>query len=839
MKKQNNEESKKKKEREYNPEDYYYYTDDWLPYKTIENGTIITKDNRCIKAIEVLPISFNTKTEKEKNRIVNDFGAFLRVTSTKVHIKTMNFETEADEIETTVTNRLKNETNRGIIECSHDYLLLTRHLAQLKSSSVKYYIFLEHPKKLTQANYEEVMNELTDTRNTAITYLAEAGNACVFKDDVSDSENKFLYELLYKIFNRNAYKTEGLDKRTVRIMSDTAKVNHLRYGIDQLPPIDISSVISPKGISFEALDHTIVNGLYYDFLVIKKKRYPFKVFAGWTAIISKYAKGVDLDIYAERRPHKATLDSVKRQLNWKAQDVGSTSAAKADDVRDEYDNTHFIKERMRAQEDLYDVCMIITISAPSYAELRKMKKDLVYYLKTEDIYTQDCYARQEEVFKSILPGMWVSPAIWRKGRRNFLTSSLSSTYPFTSNQLADKNGVVIATARNGTLCVYNPFDTTNHNNANILITGEAGMGKTYTTQIIARRLRLMGYKMILILPIKAFEYARGCEAVGGSFIEIKPGSTNCLNIFDIKPIDNIDDRYIDGQSYREESLLAQNISRIKTWISLLMQEDKLDIVEKSRIDTTLTTLYSNFGITDDNSSIYDSNGKLKKVPIISDYVKLIDKVPELSRVREALDIFINGLCKNMNGQTNVDDNNDYTVYDVSGCPQELLPAFMYTAISKGYDTLKENRTTQGLIVLDETWLCMRNETAGNQINEMVKVLRGFGGGAVIATQELGDMLNSPGGYGRAVINNTATKIILKPGEQDAEELAKLLRLTETDVAKLTSQKRGQALLIMNKDKIDINVQASYKEDCDFTTDPNRLKQIANERKMMELSKNNL
>lgn len=100
--------------------------------------------------------------------------------------------------------------------------------------------------------------------------------------------------------------------------------------------------------------------------------------------------------------------------------------------------------------------------------------------------------------------------------------------------------------------------------------------------------------------------------------------------------------------------------------------------------------------------------------------------------------------------------------------------------------------------------------------EIFKVIRGYGGAAISATQDLSDFFSlDDGKYGRAIINNSKNKIILNLEPDEARYVQETLKLTRTEVRAITQFERGEALVSSNNNKIpvvDTRVQDRDRDD---------------------------
>ena len=198
---------------------------------------------------------------------------------------------------------------------------------------------------------------------------------------------------------------------------------------------------------------------------------------------------------------------------------------------------------LEADEDLFNVMIILTISAASVRELKALKTVVVKQLSRNRRYVEEAYANTRDFFLATTPLMEIPRAIFGRNKRNYLTSSLESLYLFTSYEMFDPTGFILgenARNSNSSLVAVNPFNTAVYPNANMAIFGMSGAGKTMSTQIIARAMRVAGQREFFILPMKAHEYLAGCKAIDGSYIQLAPGSKDRINICEIRPESNID-----------------------------------------------------------------------------------------------------------------------------------------------------------------------------------------------------------------------------------------------------------------------------------------------------------
>ena len=304
---------------------------------------------------------------------------------------------------------------------------------------------------------------------------------------------------------------------------------------------------------------------------------------------------------------------------------------------------------------------------------------------------------------------------------------------------------------------------------------------------------------------------------------------------EIRPTLSPEMELIDEADYMEdESLLMQKIQQLMLFFSLLVPD--MTNEEEQILDDALIKTYAEFGITEDNASLYEDigNPKMKRMPVLGDLQRNLLKEPLAKRLAVVLSKFVTGSAQSFNRQTNVDLSNKYIVLDLSELKGKLLPIGMMIALDFVWDKIKSDRTQKKAVMIDEIWQLIgasSNKLAAEFCLTIFKTIRGYGGAAISATQDLSDFFGlEDGKYGRAIINNSQNKIILNLEPDEAKYVQDVLKLTKTELRSITNFERGEALVYANNNKIPVIIKASDAEKEIITTDRAELEAILNERK---------
>lgn len=176
-------------------------------------------------------------------------------------------------------------------------------------------------------------------------------------------------------------------------------------------------------------------------------------------------------------------------------------------------------------EEFYYLSMLITIVADTKKELDYKFDALKKRIEGQSMKIRRADFMMEECFDScLLPLAKINKELAKKSHRNLLTSGVASCYPFISFEMQDPGGVMVGTNHvNNSLVTIDMFDTRAHANANAVILGSSGYGKTFTAQLFALRLSEMDTQVFIISPLKGLEdYGGGCKAVNGQFVSMDP-----------------------------------------------------------------------------------------------------------------------------------------------------------------------------------------------------------------------------------------------------------------------------------------------------------------------------
>ena len=809
----------------------------YLPIRDIRNGIVETTDGRYLKILEIEPINFALRSDEEQYNIISSFASWLKISPIRLQCKAITRRADSDKHIALVKQELSQEENPQCRAMGEDYLRLIQQVGSREALTRRFFLIFQYEAAgRDDGDYARIVGSLQAAEQTARAYFLQCGNSIV----QPANPDEVTAEILYQIFNRRSCQTEPFQTRVDRVVLDAMLSQGLTVGLDPVPEIPVTEFLAPRGIDLTHRNYILMDGRYYTMLYIRGNGYPSRVRAGWMSALINAGEGIDIDIHLRREIRSKAIDKVAQRIR-----LNRTKLKGMQDTSTDYEELHnsiqagyFIKNGIaNYNEDLFYLSVFVTVSAQTYEELLWRKRQMTDMLKSMDMQVSECSFQQEAGFRSVLPLLQMDPGLEKKSRRNVLTSGAASAYPFCSYEMSDDNGVLLGVNRgNNSLCIVDFFNTKVHKNANLVLLGTSGAGKTFTMQLLALRMRMRGIQSFIVAPIKGHEFRRACVHIGGEFIKIAPGSPHCINIMEIRQVTSPEMELIDEIAYGEmDSLLARKIQQLMTFFGLLIPD--MSNEEEQMLDEALIKTYQDFGITHDNDSVYEDARadppRMKKMPILGDLHKHLLENPMTQRLAAIVSRFVTGSAQSFNRQTNVDLSNKYIVLDLSELKGKLLPVGMFIALDYVWDQIKADRTQRKAIFIDEIWQLIgasSTRLAAEFCLEIFKVIRGFGGAAIAATQDLSDFFGlEDGKYGRAIINNSKNKIILNLEPDEARTVQETLKLTRSEVRAVTQFERGEALICSNSNKVPVVIKASQTELEMITTDRAELEAILQER----------
>ena len=524
---------------------------------------------------------------------------------------------------------------------------------------------------------------------------------------------------------------------------------------------------------------------------------------------------MNITIFYEKQDQYKTIKDLTYHIGNVGVDIkeNNTNREDIDIAIYTYNDAKYIRKEMQVNnEDLYFLYIYINIFADNTKDLEYYLNKIEGIIQSKGMLTRRANFREEQLFLSCTPICENNIDIKNSAKRNVLTSSLISTYPFISSSIFDEKGLFIGkNIYNNSLIFVDRYNTEKYKNANMCIFGTSGAGKSFYTKLLILRARLLGIEQFVIDPER--EYVNLTKKLNGTEIRIGPSSKTYVNIFDIR-----EESLEDG----EKGYLATKISKLIGFFNLIFGE--LDEEEKAILEEKIIEVYNEKNINFDDVSLFNENKnsiiskKFKSsldMPILEDFYNILKNDKKTKKFSIKLNSFVKGSLSFFNNYTNVEIDNKLIIADVYELGEENLKYGMYLFTELFWDKIKINRKNKKAIYLDEIWRLIgvtSNKEVASFIYKIFKTIRKYGGSSVAITQDISDLFSLENGiYGKSILNNSSIKSFFSLEEDNIKILSENINLTEKKKIEIKSLKRGESLMFIGDDHILAKIECSEKE----------------------------
>jgi len=527
--------------------------------------------------------------------------------------------------------------------------------------------------------------------------------------------------------------------------------------------------------------------------------YPRYVSPGWLESVIDYDHTLDISMFCYPTASTDVLADLKRKIGeMQATLASDAEQGKVADPTVEAgleDALGLQEELAKGIERFFQFAFYITISDPDLVKLQDTVKNLQTSLGSLLLTGKPATLQMEEGFKSTLPmgqdRLYIT--------RNMDTTSLASTFPFTSAVLTQNKGVMYGVnQQNGSLIIFDRFSL---ENANEVVLGKSGAGKSYTIKLEIMRQFMLGAEVIVIDP--EGEYETLTPALGGEVVEFSSGSAVKINPFDLSDV------YEEG-----ENELGLKILSLHGLLKIITGD--LDAEHDAILDRALIETYRSKGITTDPAT------QKKQPPLMEDlYKTLLGMENQTAReLAYTLEKFIKGSASGIfNQQSNFEINNPLTVFSIRNLEEALRPVAMHIILDFVWTKVKRTLKKRTLI-LDEGWYMMKYQDSASFVYSIAKRARKYFLGMTTATQDVEDFLKNE--YGKAVLTNSSIQILLKQGTAEVDMITETFYLSEGEKALLLSADVGEGLFFAGQNHVAMKVFAAPFEHELITSNPQEI-----------------
>lgn len=460
----------------------------------------------------------------------------------------------------------------------------------------------------------------------------------------------------------------------------------------------------------------------------------------------------------------------------------------------------------QAREKLFKFGLYITVYADSLEDLNKIETSLRSILDAKLAYSKPAIYQQAEGFNSTLP--IVSDQLQINTTMN--SGPIAATFPFVSSDLTSDNGILYGINRHNNSLIL--FDRFSLENANTVIFGKSGGGKSYAAKLEILRSMMFGSEVIVIDPENEYQYL--AETIGGAFLKISLTSQNHLNPFDLpKP----------KEEESPADILRSNIINLVGLIRIML--GGLTPEEDAIIDSAITQTYASRDITT------TSDFSKAIMPTMSDLKTILDSMTGAESLSRRLEKYVTGSYSGfLNNPTNLEIKNKLVVFSIRDMEEELRPIAMYVILHFIWNIVR-SELKKRILMVDEAWWLMKYDDGASFMFGIAKRARKYFLGVTTITQDVTDFLNSA--YGKPILTNSSLQFLFKQSPTNIDILQKTFNLTDEEKFLLLESEVGEGLFFAGQKHVAIKVVASYTEDQIITSDPAQLLQIEQAKKELE------
>ncbi len=548
--------------------------------------------------------------------------------------------------------------------------------------------------------------------------------------------------------------------------------------------VSVKDLIAPSFVEVD-FNHVKIDEKYYRTLYVVG--YPRYVSANWLYSLITFDHPLYISMYIYPTEAKTVLEELRRKIaEMEATIENDMKAGKVVDptVQVALDDALSLQaELAKGAERFFQFGLYITIPSDTLEEMDTISKQIDSILSSLLIISRKATLEMEEGFKSTMPMFADKLSVWR----NMDTTSLAMTFPFSTASLTRNEGILYGiNQHDGSLIVFDRFTL---ENANSVILGKSGGGKSFLVKLETARLLMMDTHVIILDPEN--EYRKLTESMGGEFVEFSQTSSYKINPFDLI-VEN-----------PEPDELTNKLLNLHSLMRVIMGD--LSPAQDALLDRALVLTYREKGITQDPATFKT------EPPLLEDLYKIFlgMETPEAKEMADRLEKFVKGSASGIfNHQSNFDIKNPFTVFGIRDLEENLRPVAMYITLDYIWNRVRKDKRRRVLIV-DEAWYLIKNKDSGAYLHNFAKRARKYLLGMTTITQDVEDFLSTD--EGRAIITNSSLQIILKQSTAAVDKITDTFYLTGGEKHFLLSAAVGEGLFFAGQSHVGFKVIASDEE----------------------------
>ena len=584
--------------------------------------------------------------------------------------------------------------------------------------------------------------------------------------------------------------------------------------------MNFKSQIAPKGLQFNASDF-VISDKYATILTAIS--YPRFISPGYLANITNMS-GIKLVIKHIPLPFSVLAKMLNKEIaDLKARYQDERDRTIQERIRQDVESLeYFIQQFTASQSKTFDFQLHIMITADTKEELEMKKVNLKNYLDAMELRAIPLRFEQEKVLKSILP-IFPNQSIEMRIGTPMPSPTMAAMYPFIFDSIKDEGlSTLLGVDFSGGVVLFNQFlyqvkKENNRNNANMIILGTSGSGKSTAAKLMLRSHIRNGYQIVAVDP--EGEISEMTTMYGGTVVDLgKGGEFGMVNPLEVV-IDADEEEIKQGLGYTVLNKTIQTLKAFMKYYSPDIEEDVLNLFIEVVQDT-----YKRFGI-DFNTDF--SRFTSKDFPIFQDVYATVNgrltSMTEKTRERdvmERLELKLRPLIRELkyyfNGHTTINPNTDFIVFNIKelmNSDANIRNALLFNVLKYAWG-LCLNPNVNTVLSVDEAHVLLgaKNELGAEFLAQVQRRARKYNTGTIIITQQPSDFVGE--GilmHGKAIFDNASYYLVMGLKKQAVEDLSQLIDLNDNEKESIKRYSQGDALFVCGNRRMQINVIVTEEE----------------------------
>lgn len=582
----------------------------------------------------------------------------------------------------------------------------------------------------------------------------------------------------------------------------------------------LKSELAPKGLNFK-INEFMISDKYATILTVLE--YPKMIGPGFLSNITSIP-GVKVSI----KHIPIDFGTMQKTINREIAELKEAYQREHDHtlkerIRIDYESMEgFVQMLAATQSKIFDFQLHVMIVADTKDELDAKKLQVKNFLTALNMRAIPMMFEQEKVLKSMLP-IFPKQNVESRIGIPVPAPTIAAMYPFVFDSIKDPGlSTLFGVDFSGGVVLFNQFlyqikKEHNRNNANMIILGTSGSGKSTAAKLQLRNHIRNGYQIVCIDPENEFEHL--CVSNNGSNVDLgKGGSYGMVNPLEVI-VDSDEEELAQGLGYTVLTRALQSLKAFMKYYSPAIEDDVLAMFSEVVQET-----YKRFGIDFDTNF---ANFKPENYPTFDDvYATIKGKLlamPEATRekdVMERLELrvrpFVNELRYYFNGHTTIDSNTDFIVFnikEVMNSDANIRNALFFNILKYAWG-LCLDKSKNTVMMVDEAHILLSgsNELGAEYLAQMQRRARKYNTGTIIITQQPTDFAQENViMHGKAIFDNASYYLIMGLRKQAVEDLSKLIDLNEAEKESIKTYTQGEALFVCGSRRMRIHVELTQDE----------------------------